>query len=147
MLTQQWPPGFPDFLSDRLQCVRYHDSLSSWSVLKAGVPQGTLTGPATFLSMINDAAVPTESCNLTLKYVDDMTMVENITISSSSNMQETLDRFDLWASENNMLINPAKCFSMDITFAKNSAIHYNCLAKNFNQVKSSKYLVLKWPVI
>ena len=68
--------------------------------------------------MINDAAIPTENCNLTLKFVDDMTLIENTKTSSTSTMEDTLDQLDLWASdmsENNMLINPAKCYSMDIT--------------------------------
>ena len=74
-------PWICDFLTDRIQCVRYRDILSDWGKLSGGVPQGKLDGPTIFLALANDAAVK-DSSKMALKYVDDLlTMVENISVS------------------------------------------------------------------
>ena len=52
------------------------------------------------------------------KYVDHLTMVENISVSQHSTIQCDLDSFEQWATENHMNLNPAKCMFMDITFVK-----------------------------
>ena len=111
-------PWICEFLTDRIQCVRYRDTLSDWGKLSGGVPQGTLNGPAIFLALANDAAIMEEKNKITLKYVDDLTMVENITVNQQSTIQCNLNNFDQWAIENHMNLNPAKCMFMDITFVK-----------------------------
>ena len=71
-------PWICSFLSQRSQCVRYQDNHSHWLNLSGGVPQGTLAGPATFVAQANDAALTNEENKMALKYVDDLTIVENI---------------------------------------------------------------------
>ena len=111
-------PWICDFLTDRIQCVRYRDILSDWGKLSGGVPQGTLDGPTIFLALANDAAIMKDSNKMALKYVDDLTLVENISVRQQSTIQCDLDSFDQWATENHMNLNPAKCMFMDITFVK-----------------------------
>ena len=111
-------PWICDFLTDRIQCVRYRDISSDWGKLSGGVPQGTLDGPTIFLALANDAAIMKDSNKMALKYVDDLTLVENISVSQQSTIQCDLDSFDQWATENHMNLNPAKCIFMVITFVK-----------------------------
>ena len=41
------------------------------------MPQGTLTGPATFVAQVNDAVLNLDGNKMALKYIDDLTIVEN----------------------------------------------------------------------
>ena len=47
-------PWLCDFLSNRMQCVRYNAALSDFTTLSAGLPQGTKLGPIGFQVIIND---------------------------------------------------------------------------------------------
>ena len=75
-------------------------------------------GPTIFLALSNDAAIMKDGNQMALKYVDDLTLVENISVSQQSNIQCDLDSFDQWATENHMNLNTAKCMFMYITFVK-----------------------------
>lgn len=112
-------PWICSFLSGRSQCVRYNDSISPWLDLSGGVPQGTLTGPATFVAQANDAALTTEPNKMALKYVDDLTLVENTFCDKTSTIQDNLKDFDDWADMNKMNLNPKKCMFMDVSFSRN----------------------------
>ena len=124
MITQGIRPSviawIANFLTGRRQNVRYQDTLSDWSSIHAGVPQGTRLGPPIFLSMINDAAPP--SSIKAFKYVDDMTFVESRRSSQPSNMQEAVSSLSRWTSENKMSLNPSKCCIMNVTFSKNPPV-------------------------
>ena len=67
-----WVSDF--FLSHRQQCVRHHNSMSDWSYITCGVPQGTKIDPNVFLAMINGMATGGPA---SWKYVDDSTIGEN----------------------------------------------------------------------
>jgi len=43
-----------DFLHDRSQLVVYNNYISSSKEVESGVPQGTVVGPASFLSFVNE---------------------------------------------------------------------------------------------
>ena len=102
-------PWICDFLSNRSQCVRYNNVLSDWQCLSGGVPQGTFNGPIIFMVLANDAASMNDANKLALKYVDDLTAIENINASNGSTIQTDLNKFDNWALKNNMKLNPTKC--------------------------------------
>ena len=99
-------PWICAFLSNRYQCVRYHNVLSDWQNLSGGVPRGTLNGPIIFTVLANNAARMKDPNKLPLKYVDDLTVTENINIRNGSTIQTDLDNFDNWALCNNMKLNP-----------------------------------------
>ena len=118
-------PWICSFLSERSQCVRYKNLLSNFKILNGGVPQGTKFGPLGFLAKFNDALSP---CNdmvnnngrvLCLKYVDDMTIVQNHFNNERTIIQDSLDVFGDWSQQNNMNINSSKCANMNVCFMKN----------------------------
>ena len=78
---------------------------------------GTRIGPLGFAVIVNDAAVDTPF--VTLKYVDDLTLVESKPYSQKSAMQQYLNDFQQWAFVNNMKLNPNKCASMKVSFLVN----------------------------
>jgi len=79
------------FLDGREQCVRYRGHNNDWVKLNGGVPQGTRIGPLGFVTVVNDAA--TDSALTTLKYVDDLTLIETRSRNEASVMQNHLDDF------------------------------------------------------
>ncbi len=105
------------FLDGRQQCVRYKGQDSEWSELKGGVPQGTRIGPLGFVTVVNDAA--TDDGITTLKYVDDLTMIETRSRVEMPVIQDHLDRFSDWAKHNNMKLNSSKCAHMKVSFLRN----------------------------
>ena len=143
-------PWIADFLRSRQQCVRYKSTLSDWSEIHAGVPQGTCLGPVIFLAMINDASAPEGTT--VYKYVDDITMVECRASNQQSSVQESVSGLASWSARNKMSLNPPKCASMEISFAKNPPdppqilLEDQCL-KAVNSVKLLGVIIqndLKW---
>ena len=107
------------FLDEREQCVRYRGQTSDWKKLNGGVPQGTRIGPLGFVATVNDAAINTPF--VTLKYVDDLTLIEPRSRLQTSVLQEHLNHFEEWADQNHMQLNPKKCATMKGSFLKNEA--------------------------
>ena len=60
------------YLSDRKQRTKINNSLSQWSSIKSGVPQGSILGPLLFNVYINDIFYFINELNLT-SYADDNT--------------------------------------------------------------------------
>ena len=109
---------FASFLTNRQQRVKLANVTSSWSHCKAGVPQGTLLGPFSFILFINDlrADIPMA------KYVDDTSLWEICSITGNdSKLQSAANEVLRWSSENNMALNTEKTKTMVITFSKSEA--------------------------
>lgn len=70
------------FLAERRQQVRVGDSLSEWSTLKVGMPQGTWNGARIFIFYEHDCT-PQCWCH---KYIDDTTLSESFVSSEDSNI-------------------------------------------------------------
>ena len=49
---------FYNFLSERPQRVRLSGSVSSWGLSRRGIPQGTVSGPLLFCTMLADLIPP-----------------------------------------------------------------------------------------
>ncbi len=85
--------GVPDFLNswvtnnlcDCRQRVKIGFTISKWSHLKTGVPQGTLLGPVAFLLHVNDLQTVCPS----IRYVDDSSIWEVCNRSGSNSQIRT----------------------------------------------------------
>ena len=62
------------FLTECQQCVKIGQTKSEWQLIKAGVPQGTYSGPEDFINMLDDM----QTCLPDLKYVDETSIYENV---------------------------------------------------------------------
>jgi len=75
---------FSSYLSNRKQTVSIGGVLSSQSLIKLGVPQGSILGPLLFIIYIND--LPSISSLTTLLFADDTTL-----FASNENFEELLE--------------------------------------------------------
>ena len=82
--------------------------------MSGGVPQGTITGPLTFLCMINDALSNRD--HQVWKYVDDLTIGKNRVRGTTCSLQPSLDSLSSWSQENKLKLNPTKCQAMRVYF-------------------------------
>ena len=76
-------------------------------------------GPLCFLAQIEDAIQEPRQGISVMKYVDDVTIVENGMVNEESSLQATLNEFSEWSRCNNMKLNPDKCAVMNVCFMKN----------------------------
>jgi hypothetical protein len=139
--------GVPDFLvtwlrsflCGRQQRVKIGNTFSKWVPLNAGVPQGTLLGPSTFLLHINDLETDCHS----VKYVDDTTIWEMCDKrGENSNIQKAANQTYDWCQRNNMRLNTDKTKEMLMDFSKKPFnIEPICMnGNNIERVRSSKLL-------
>ena len=93
-----------DFLNGRKQFVKIGNSVSNTTVVGAGTPQGTVSGPNDFKRVINDLTFNT--CYA--KYVDDTTVLSVSKDVSDVTLQTAADHLVHWAQNNGMMINTNK---------------------------------------
>ena len=106
-----------DFLMQRRQRVKLGSVSSDWEFVNGGVPQGTFLGPLLFLIIVNDLAV---TLNNRWKYVDNTSLSETIIKGKQSHLQTIIDDIEKWCTENDMVLNHAKCKELIISFAKDT---------------------------
>ena len=97
---------FKHFLTNRKQRVVLNGQSSSWTNVKAGVPQGSILGPLLFLIYINDLADGLSS-NTKLS-ADDTSLFSVIHDSVISTLERNSDlsRIKQWAFQLEMIVNP-----------------------------------------
>ena len=86
--------------------------------LTAGVPQGTKLGPIGFQVLVIDAAANAQSEHW--KYVDDLTFAESAWGDDQGNLQDDLQHFSAWASNNGLNLNAKKCQALEVKFSNAS---------------------------
>ena len=115
------------FLLNRSHRVKVGPHMSDEGSPNGGVPQGTLSGPKSFLVQMNDLQTP---CDI-VKYVDDSTIYEICNYNSISNIQDSADVALKWSKDNDMRINSSKTKEMVISFNKrydfNSSLPNICI--------------------
>jgi ribonucleases P/MRP protein subunit RPP40 len=62
-------------MSYRYQAVTVAGTISSWSEVKSGVPQGSVLGPLLFAAIV-DALHSVSENSILVKYADDLTILQ-----------------------------------------------------------------------
>ena len=106
------------FLLDRTQQVKIGKTVSSVGNPSGGVPQGTVSGPRSFIMFINDLTTRAPI----YKYVDNSTIFEVCQEGYNTQIQESVDMVGIWTNQNNMRLNSEKCKEIIIDFSRNYSL-------------------------
>ena len=108
---------FKSYLTNRKQYVQFKDSVSSCSMIKTGVPQGSILGPLLFIIYMNDIAHITDKFYFTI-YADDTTLIAPICTFSvsdkndydtiSQNINSEINVITDWLALNKLSLNAKK---------------------------------------
>jgi len=130
------------FLTKRVQTVICEGATSTSSPVTSGVPQGSVLGPLLFLTYINDLPNGLAS---TFKLFADDTLLYGVVVDDSDydNLQDDLNKLEIWQNEWQMEFNPSKCNIMCISNEQRppQRTYFFCGSK-FEQVDSASYLGL-----
>ena len=101
------------FLFKRRQRVNVNGVNSSWCSVASGVPQGTITGPLSFLVYINDITDNIKSkCKL---YADDLVLYRTIENNNDQCiLQEDINTIYEWSQQWGLSLNIKKCKVMHV---------------------------------
>ena len=134
---------FQSYLELRYQRTVINGQCSSWGIIKAGVPQGSVLGPLLFLIYINDITNVTENSDVRL-FADDTILyllVDN-PVANAQALNTDLKNVSKWASEWLINFSPHKTKTMVVS-RKRKAVHYPPLNMNgtmLQEVQSHKHL-------
>ena len=98
------------FLSNRSQCVRVEEEISSWKPVKSGIPQGSVLGPILFVIFIND--MPTMVENICELFADDAKLFRNVHLRAEQNnksLQNDINALVEWSKKWQLPFNIGKC--------------------------------------
>ena len=117
-----------NFLNDRTQSVVVRGVQSERSIVKSGMPQGTVLGPLLFLVYINDMPERVKSSILAL-FADDSYLHKGIeTVNDAISLQDDLDDLTKWENEWSAEFHPDKCKMLRVTNKRKTINHkYHCL--------------------
>ena len=137
-------------LTKRIQTIICEDTTSPSSPVTSGVPQGSVLGPLLFLTYINDLP---NSLTSTGKLFADDTPLYGVVVEDSDcdNLQDGLNKLEIWQHEWQMQFNPSKCNIICISNKQSppQRTYFFCGSK-LEQVDSASYLgitvnsKLKW---
>ena len=100
------------YLTNRKSHVEFNGILSKSIDACSGVPQGSHLGPILFLLYVNDVKYVFQN-SLFLLYADDLKLFRAINSPFDCILlQNDLDKFKMWCSDNSLKLNVHKCKSM-----------------------------------
>jgi hypothetical protein len=109
------------FLTNRQFCVKVENSLSDWTNVTSGVPQGSVLGPLLFLIYINDITSNIK-CNVKI-FADDVKLYSPIHNSDSSSLQSDLNKVLEWSKTWMLPLNLDKCNILHLGHSNKKAIY------------------------
>ena len=128
------------YLDGRQQRVRIGETVSSFSNVTSGVPQGSILGPILF-AIFMSSYCPNDSLTSVIKYADDVTIIIPVKKNKFDDLTAVtceIENFKKWCSDNKMTINTDKTKVLSINVTNNSLPH----VPNLNTVTSLKLLGL-----
>ena len=138
--TLKW---IQDFLSGHEQCVAVNGTLSNWSPVTSGVPQGSVLGPTLFLVYINDIASDVSS---TVRLFASASILyrEISNASDQIQLQDDLHKVFKLADQWQMCFNASKHEFLQITRKTKHLRHtYTVDGQNISETTKHKYLGVK----
>lgn len=135
---------FKNYLSDRKQRVVLPSTVSDWTLLRAGVPQGSILGPLLFLLYIND--IVTDIGSHIRLFADDTSLfiiVDN-PITAANCLNTDLNKISRWAETWLVTFNPTKTEALLFSRKLNKPQHPPLLMQNHQiaEVNTHKHLGL-----
>ena len=130
------------FLIGRNQRVLVEGMASTPSIVKSGVPQGTVLGPLFFLVYINDISKGLSKGTKIRLFADDSLLYRKIdSPNDSATLQKDLDTLQNWEQKWKMEFHPGKCQLLRITHKINPLLStYNIHGIPISLTDSAKYL-------
>ena len=115
---------------------------STPSIVKSGVPQGTVLGPLFFLVYINDISKGLSKGTKIRLFADDSLLYRKIdSPNDSATLQKDLDTLQNWEQKWKMEFHPGKCQLLRITHKINPLLSaYNIHGIPISLTDSAKYL-------
>ena len=136
---------FKSYLN-RSQVMKYGDNISTKMSITTGIAQGTVLGPLVFIFYINDCVYKLSRVKISM-FADDCVLyfTGNNWQNIHAIMQEDLDNFVSWTSNNRLRLNESKTQSMIVgSRAKILKIvnptSFNIRGKNIKRVTQYNYL-------
>ena len=118
LLSKLWSQGiggdllvwFTNFLTGRTQRVKINSTVSRPSIVRSGIPQGSVLGPVFFIAYINDILLNVTHATGSI-FADDTKLYAKVnTIEDGMRLQNDLREGPAaWAHENLMSFNANKC--------------------------------------
>ena len=133
---------FSDYLNDRKQRVVLHGASSSWTSVKAGVPQGYILGPLLFLLYINDIVEDIYS-SIRL-FADDTSLYINVDdpIQAAEQLNLDLAKIHCWADIWLVTFNPEMSESILLSRKHNKPYHPPVLLNQTQIAKVNSHMHL-----
>ena len=143
-LSQDITRWFQSYLSDRQQLVDVSGTLSSYSKITCGVPQGSILGPLLFLIYVNDMAGALDQT--LLLYADDSAILvsDKDVTNIESLLQKELAVVSEWLIDNKLSLHLGKTesilFGSRPRLRSKSVLNISCKGTAIEGKKSVKYL-------
>ena len=98
------------YLTSRLQKVYINGSTSTGTMVKMGVPQGSILGPFLFLAYINDLPYMMTELSDIILFADDTSLIFKINRKDAElvDVNDSLATLSNWFAANNLLLNATK---------------------------------------
>ena len=129
---------FQSYLSNRKQCVDYNGSISSFSSISTGVPQGSILGPLLFIIYMNDISTVTNKFHFTL-YADDTSLVEPICTFSMGTSANT-ETSDAINSELRLITDWLCLNKLSLNAKKTKMMIFHHRQKNISKLNLQLYI-------
>ena len=135
---------FKNYLSDRKQRVVLPSTVSNWTLLRAGVPQGSILGPLLFLLYIND--IVTDIGSHIRLFADDTSLFKIVDnpIAAANCLNTELNKISRRAETWLVTFNPTKTEALLFSRKLNKPQHPPLLMQNYQiaEVNTHKHLGL-----